>query len=80
MNPGGVVDVHTSLWEDPEEYNFEHFRTRHLVRDAQRTNRVEGVQPGSLAPGFELAKAGGGFLRLSELRGQPVILHFGSYS
>ncbi|MBA2362795.1 MAG: redoxin domain-containing protein, partial [Chloroflexia bacterium] len=39
-----------------------------------------GIQPGEAAPDFELPQAGGGQLRLSDLRGKPVLLHFGSYS
>ncbi|HET9949871.1 MAG TPA: hypothetical protein VFQ22_13200 [Longimicrobiales bacterium] len=65
--------------EDREEYNFEHFRTRHLLRDARRTLRGEGVPPGELAPDFSLPRAdGAGQLRLSDLRGEPVLVHFGS--
>ena len=66
--------------EPPAEYNYEHFRTKHLLQDARRTLRKEGVLPGQTAPDFELPKAGGGSLRLSELRGRPALLHFGSYT
>ena len=66
--------------EPPGEYNFSHFRTKHLVWDAQRTARAAGVRPGELAPDFALPRAGGGTLRLSELHGRPVVLHFGSFS
>ncbi len=63
-----------------EEYNLEHFRTIHLLRDARRTLTDRGVQPGAVAPDFELPRVGGGSLRLSDLRGKPTLLHFGSYS
>ena len=62
------------------EYNYEHFRTKHLLQDAQRTIGKRGILPGEVAPDFDLPRAGGGSLRLSELRGKPVLLHFGSYT
>ncbi len=64
----------------PDEYNFDQFRTEHLIEDAKRTIAKQSIAPGTLAPDFELPRAGGGKLRLSELRGRPVILHFGSLS
>ncbi len=64
--------------ESPPEYNYEHFRTKHLAQDTQRTLTKHGVQPGELAPNFELPRADGGTLRLSDLRGRPILLHFGS--
>ncbi|GAA4534451.1 thioredoxin-dependent thiol peroxidase [Chelativorans composti] len=33
-------------------------------------------EPGSFAPDFELPKDGGGTVRLSSLRGRPVVLYF----
>jgi hypothetical protein len=63
-----------------DDYNFEHFRTRYLVRDARRTINRRGIAPGDAAPDFELPRAGGDSLRLSDLRGRPVLLHFGSIS
>jgi hypothetical protein len=60
------------------DYNYEHFRTRHLVLDAEGTLRTHGIEPGEEAPDWEMALAGGGHLRLSDLRGHPVLLHFGS--
>ena len=61
-------------------YNFQHFRFEHLLEDAKRTVRAHGIQPGKLAPDFELPRADGGSVRLSELRGTPVLLHFGSFT
>ncbi len=66
--------------EGLEEYNFEHFRTKHLLSDAQAIIEKRGIQPGEVAPDFELPRVGGGTLRLSELRGKPVLLHFGSFT
>ena len=64
-----------------DDYNFAHFRTKHLIYDAQRTIVSEGIQPGEFAPDFELPQVGGGTVRLSDFqRGRPTILHFGSYS
>lgn len=65
---------------DVRDYNFEHFRTRHLLADAQSTLSKAGVLPGEVAPDFELPRAQGGSLCLSDLRGQPVLLHFGSFT
>jgi hypothetical protein len=60
------------------EYNYEHFRPKHLLADVWRSMRGEGVQPGSAAPDFELETTDGKWIRLSSLRGRPVFLHFGS--
>jgi len=72
------VDLENKMSLD--EYNFEHFRTKHLLSDAKATVEERGLKPGEMAPDFELPRVGGGSLRLSELRGKPVILHFGSFS
>lgn len=66
--------------EKSENYNFEHFKTKILLHDAQRTVEARGIEPGEVAPDFELLQVGGGSLRLSDLRGRPTVLHFGSYS
>jgi len=66
--------------EKSENYNFEHFKTKILLNDARRTIEARGIAPGELAPDFEMPEVGGDTLRLSELRGKPTILHFGSYS
>lgn len=54
------------------------FGPRHAVAATRRAARAPGVAPGAEAPDFELPQAGGGSLRLSELRGWPVVLRFGS--
>ena len=64
-------------WLDPhEDYNFTHFRMRHMAAELLRT----GLAPGAPAPDFELPATGGGRVRLSGLRGRPVLLHFVSYT
>lgn len=65
---------------NPAEYNYQHFRADHLVADLQRTVGKSGIMPGEMAPDFELPRADGGTLRLSDLRGKPVLLHFGSFT
>jgi hypothetical protein len=67
-------------WLPPEEYNFEHFRTRHLMYDVTGTVKERGIQPGEMAPDFELPQANGEPVRLSRLRGRPTLLHFGSFT
>jgi hypothetical protein len=62
------------------EYNYEHFRPKHLLADLWRSARGEGLQPGTEAPDFELETPEGERVRLSELRGRPVLLHIGSYT
>lgn len=66
--------------DDLEAYNYEHFRTHHMVSDFQATRARHGIQPGEMAPDFELLSPRGGSLRLSTLRGRPTLLHFGSPS
>lgn len=60
------------------EYNYEHFWLKHLFADLWRTAKGEGVQPGSLAPDFEMETTDGERVRMTDLRGKPVLLHFGS--
>ncbi len=63
-----------------DEYNFDHFRTRHFLYDARATKEKIGIHPGALAPDFTLPIASGGTLRLADLRDRPVVLRFGSPS
>lgn len=65
---------------DVETYNFEHFRLKHLLHDIQRSLTNAGIAPNELAPDFILPSVGGETFRLSERRGKPVLLHFGSYT
>ena len=62
------------------DYNYTHFRTGHVIAEAARTWKLQGIRPGQPAPDFQLDDADGGTWRLSEHRGRPVLLHFGSYS
>jgi cytochrome oxidase Cu insertion factor (SCO1/SenC/PrrC family) len=72
---------HLVAWLDPPgEFNFQHFRPRHMAAELLRTARGQGVSPGTEAPDFELETTDGRRLRLSDLRGRPVLLHFGSYT
>lgn len=66
--------------EASAQYNFKHFRSKHLLTDAWSTVKSKGVQPGELAPDFTLPRIGGGAVTLSQLRDKPVLLHFGSFT
>jgi thiol-disulfide isomerase/thioredoxin len=62
---------------DPlDDFNFRHFRMRHMAAELLRT----GLPIGSAAPDFDLPATDGSRIRLSDLRGQPVLLHFVSYT
>lgn len=63
--------------QDAREYNYEHFRAAHVVEEVRRLLR-SGIAPGEPAPDFDLPRAGGGSVRLSGLRGRPVLLLFAS--
>ena len=62
------------------EYNYEYFQTRHFLADLRRLLRGEGVRPGQEAPNFELESTTGERVRLSALRGRPVVLRFASFT
>jgi hypothetical protein len=74
------VQERLPLRHDIEEYNFAHFQRKHLIEDSQATIERRGIAPGELAPDWELPRVGGGTVRLSDLRGNPVVLHFGSFT
>ncbi len=63
-----------------DEYNYEHFRPKHLLADLWKTIRGEGLQPGTEALDFDMETTEGERVRLSELRGRPVVLRFGSFT
>lgn len=65
---------------EPGRYNYDHFRTTHLLADAAKTIGGSGVHAGMPAPDFELPRVGNGPFRLSANLQKPVLLHFGSYS
>lgn len=60
--------------------NYAHYERRHQLADFTRTWRGQGIPPGAAAPDFQLEAATGDRVRLSDLRGQPVLLHFGSFT
>jgi hypothetical protein len=66
--------------QDRDEYNFRHFRTKHLAYDVRATVEKRGITAGEPAPDFQLPTADGATFRLSEHRGRPVLLHFGSFT
>ena len=63
-----------------DEYNYEHFRPKHLLADLWKTIRGEGRQPGEEAPDFDLESTEGERVSLSALRDHPVVLRFGSFT
>ncbi len=63
-----------------DEYNYEHFRPKHLLADLWKTIRGEGIQPGEEAPDFDLESTEGERVSLSALRDRPVVLRFGSFT
>jgi thiol-disulfide isomerase/thioredoxin len=66
---------------DPtEDFNFRHFRMRHMIAELLRTKQRRGIGIGQLAPDFALQTSEGNAFRLSELRGRPVMLHFVNYT
>jgi hypothetical protein len=64
--------------QPPEPYNYRTFKTANFLYDLRATREGHGVQPGDPAPEFCLSTTSGGTLCLEDLRGKPVLLHFGS--
>ena len=64
------------LLDPVDDLNFRHFRARHMLAELLRA----GLSPGYEAPDFELRSTDGNRVRLSDLRGKPVLLHFVSYT
>ena len=60
--------------------NYAHYERKHQLADFSRTWRGQGIRPGEEAPDFELESATGERIRLSSLRGEPLLLHFGSFT
>ncbi len=60
------------------KYNYQHFWIKHLLADLWRSAKGQGLRPGAEAPEFDLESTDGARVVLSELRGQPLLLHFAS--
>jgi AhpC/TSA family len=75
-NTGGRRARLVEMLDPVEDLNFRHFRMRHMAAELLRP----GLPPGCQAPDFELPDTDGNRLRLSDLRGKPVLLHFVSYT
>lgn len=58
-------------------YNYPTLPRSVFLKDMQRT-MTGGPKPGDPAPDFELVSTEGKRVRLSDLRGKPVVLIFGS--
>src|SRR5829696_8117178 len=56
-------------------YNYEHFGLEHRVMD-----QLGGVRVGEAAPDFTATRLDGTQVKLSDLRGKPVVLETGSVS
>ena len=61
-----------------EEYNYYHFSRKYAMMDIRGTIEKRGIGPGCPAPDFELENTEGNLVRLSSLRGKPVVLRFSS--
>lgn len=66
--------------DPPDDFNFRHFRMRHTIAELLRGAAEHVVSPGQPAPDFVAAGVRGERVRLTDLRGRPVLLHFVSYT
>jgi hypothetical protein len=66
--------------EPAEQYNYRHFRPRHVGGEIAKTIQARGIAPGEPAPDFELSLVGGGRWRLAHHVNPPILLRFGSFS
>lgn len=69
-----------SVDQTSEQYNYGHFTSKHFLGDLKRSAQGYGRPPGTEAPDFELESTDGQRIRLSDFRGQPVLLHFGAFT
>src|SRR5438067_1205699 len=65
--------------ESADAYNYRSFDHGSEAAELERWRR-DGPAIGQPAPEFELADLDGNLVRLSDLRGRPVVLEFGSYT
>src|SRR5947207_9732285 len=65
--------------QSADDYNYQSFDYGSEQAELERWLR-EGPGIGALAPEFELVDRDGNSVRLSNLRGRPVVLEFGSYT
>ncbi len=63
-----------------DQYNYEHFRRRHLAEEVWGFLVGRGIRPGAPAPDFELPSVAGETVHLADLRDKPTLLHFGSFT
>ncbi|WP_181295051.1 peroxiredoxin [Pseudomonas sp. Q2-TVG4-2] len=64
--------------QPPSVYNYDRFHPSTLGKDVKLVMSSPGPMPGDLAPDFTVQDIDGKTWRLNELRGQPVVLIFGS--
>ncbi len=67
-------------YQPVDQYNYPHYHVKHLLWALWWTIRSRGIQPGQLAPDWDLPSTAGDRVRLSALRGQPVVVRFGSFT